>query len=257
MRKSYVQEGYCMVDNVYSVKELDEIESLFDDFKSKGHKAFGNPSGTDKSWGEFDIFGFDDIDPSKELLRAMHPHRFIPQVRQWFLHPRIGQILEALLGCSALGAQTMYYYKPPQSVGQGMHQDNFFLMSKPSTCIGTWTPIDDADEETGCLRVVRGSHKEEILCPPNEGQKNPIDNIVANSEIVSIPMLRGQTMFFSGQLIHGSEPNNSLTRNRRTFNCHYIDSLTEKLAKFYHPSLDMEGNVVDHITVDQSGGPCQ
>jgi len=257
IRESYEQEGYCLVDNVYSVAELDEMESVFEDFKNQEHKTFGNAISTDEGWEENYTFRFDDIDPSKELLRAMHPHRFSRQVKQWYLHPRIGLILAALLGCSALGAQTMYYYKPPQSVGQGMHQDNFYLLSKPATCTAAWTPIDDTDEENGCLKVVRGSQRTEILCPPKEGQENPIAEMVKKSEVIPICMKRGQTLFFNGQLIHGSGPNKSLTRSRRTFIGHYVDSMTEQLAKFYHPILDMEGNTISDVLVDQSGGPCQ
>ena len=64
------------------------------------------------------------------------------------------------------------------------------------------------------------------------------------SEVVPIRMERGQTLFPSGQLIHSSEPNTSLSRSRRTFFGYYVDSMTEQLAKFYHPVLDMEGNMI-------------
>ena len=30
----------------------------------------------------------------------------------------------------------------------------------------------------------------------------------------------------------------------------------KKLAQFYHPILDMAGNVVSRIAVDEGGGPC-
>ena len=257
-KESYEAEGYCVVDNVYPPAELNVMETFFEDFKVQGYKAFGDYIGTDDGLADNHTVEFDDIDPSKELLRAMHPHRFSSQVKQWYLHPRIAQVLAFLLECPALAAQTMYYYKPPQSVGQGMHQDNFFLLSKPATCIATWTPLDDTDQENGCLKVVQGSHREEILCPPTKGdKKNSILDMVREPNIIPICMKRGQTLFFSGQLIHGSEPNHSHTRSRRTFIGHYVDNMTENLAKFYHPILDMQGNVVRHVAVDQSGGPCQ
>jgi len=257
-KESYEAEGYCVVDNVYPPAELNVMETFFEDFKVQDYKAFGDYIGTDNGLADNHTVKFDDIDPSKELLRAMHPHRFSSQVKQWYLHPRIAQVLAFLLECPALAAQTMYYYKPPQSVGQGMHQDNFFLLSEPATCIATWTPLDDTDEENGCLKVVQGSHREEILCPPTkEDKKTSILDMVQKSNIVPICMKRGQTLFFSGQLIHGSEPNHSHTRSRRTFIGHYVDNMTENLARFYHPVLDMQGNVVRHVAVDQSGGPCQ
>ena len=256
-KESYETEGYCIVDNVYPPTELDVMDTFFEDFKTQGHKAFGDHIGTDDGLADNHTVGFDDIDPSKELLRAIHPHRFSPQVKQWYLHPRIAQVLTFLLERPALVAQTMYYYKPPQSVGQGMHQDNFFLLSKPATCIATWTPLDDTDQENGCLKVVQGSHREEILCPPTKGdKKNSILDMVREPNIIPICMKRGQTLFFSGQLIHGSEPNYSHTRSRRTFIGHYVDNMTENLAKFYHPVLDMQGQVVSHVAIDQNGGPC-
>jgi ectoine hydroxylase-related dioxygenase (phytanoyl-CoA dioxygenase family) len=257
-KESYETEGYCIVDNAYPPTELDVMDTFFEDFKTQGHKAFGDHIGTDDGLADNHTVG-NNIDPSKELLRAIHPHHFSPQVKQWYLHPRIAQVLTFLLERPALAAQTMYYYyKPPQSVGQGMHQDNFFLLSKPATCIATWTPLDDTDQENGCLKIVQGSHREEILCPPTKGdKKNSILDMVREPNIIPICMKRGQTLFFSGQLIHGSEPNYSHTRSRRTFIGHYVDNMTENIAKFYHPVLDMQGQVVSHVAIDQNGGPCQ
>ncbi|MAT78438.1 hypothetical protein CMK14_25255 [Candidatus Poribacteria bacterium] len=77
----------------------------------------------------------------------------------------------------------MYYYKPPQSVGQDMPQDNFYLLSKPATCTAAWTLIDDTDAENGCLRVVRGAQKAKILCLPKEGQANPIAEMVESRKL--------------------------------------------------------------------------
>ena len=34
--------------------------------------------------------GIEEIDPAKELLRAMHPHRFSERVQDWYLHPAFG-----------------------------------------------------------------------------------------------------------------------------------------------------------------------
>ena len=32
-----------------------------------------------------------------------------------------------------------------------MHQDNFYLLAAPATCIAAWTAIDAAKVENGCL----------------------------------------------------------------------------------------------------------
>ena len=63
-------------------------------------------------------------------------------------------------------------------------------------------------------------------------------------------------MFFSGNLIHGSGPNRTKDRSRRTFIGHYIDEASEQVARFYHPVLNMKGEVVSHLQIPQGGGPC-
>jgi ectoine hydroxylase-related dioxygenase (phytanoyl-CoA dioxygenase family) len=63
-------------------------------------------------------------------------------------------------------------------------------------------------------------------------------------------------MFFSGNLVHGSGPNRTKDRSRRTFIGHYIDDASEQVAVHYHPVLAMDGSVVSRVKVYQGGGPC-
>ena len=79
---------------------------------------------------------------------------------------------------------------------------------------------------------------------------------LTNRTTIPIPMRRGQTLFFGGHLIHGSGPNNSASRSRRTFIGHYVSRATTSFSKFYHPLLDMQGNQVDWIPMSDRGGPC-
>ena len=73
---------------------------------------------------------------------------------------------------------------------------------------------------------------------------------------VPVPVRRGQTMFFSGNLIHGSGPNRTTDRFRRTFIGHYVDESTEQLGKFYHPVVNMRQEVVSDVAEYSGGGPC-
>ena len=67
---------------------------------------------------------------------------------------------------------------------------------------------------------------------------------------------RGSTMFFSGNLIHGSGPNRTADRSRRTFIGHYIDEASDEVAQFYHPVLNMAGETVSDVAMASGGGPC-
>jgi ectoine hydroxylase-related dioxygenase (phytanoyl-CoA dioxygenase family) len=250
--EQFHRDGYCVVDGLFSPAEIDEIEAFFEDYKKNGQSVY---DGGDK---------YEDVDPAKRQLRAMHPHRYSKKAQDWLLHPEVGAVLEALLGKPALGVQTMYYFKPPGAKGQGMHQDNFYLVSAPATCIAAWTAIDASDLENGCLYVAPGSHRRGILCPDKTKSDEPwfeygdshITPFPRDLRPVPVCVPRGSTMFFGGNLVHGSGPNRTQHRSRRTFIGHYIDEASEQVARFYHPVLAMDGTVVSHVQQYQGGGPC-
>jgi ectoine hydroxylase-related dioxygenase (phytanoyl-CoA dioxygenase family) len=250
-QKQFETMGYCIVDGLFDEATLQEIEAFFEDYKKEGAAVFDRGS------------TYEEIDPGERQVRAMHPHRYSQKAQGWFLNPRVMDILAKLLGKDAYGAQTMYYYKPPGARGQGMHQDNFYLLAAPATCIAAWTPIDEATEDNGCLWVVPGSHRHDIYCPKEGASKSwknygdsHINPFPRGTKPVPVPVKRGQTLFFGGNLIHGSGPNRSKDRCRRTFIGHYVDEATESLAEFYHPILNRRGETVSHVEVHAGGGPC-
>jgi len=240
--------GYCVVDGLYDPSEIQEMEDYFEDYKLKGHRAFEGRT-------------IEEVDRTTTQVRAMHPHRHSDVALGWALHPNVMDALHELLGTEAYLAQTMYYFKPPGTCGQGMHQDDFYLLTKPHHCMAAWTAIDDADKENGCLYMVPGSHKEKLLCPEGATQENHWNHgklSLAESTVKAVPcpVKRGQTVFFGGALIHGSTANRSKTRSRRTFIGHYCDGVTETISKHYHPVLDMQRNTVSRIEETLGGGPC-
>ncbi len=252
--EQFDREGYCIADDLYSEDELREMEAFFEEFKRTGPAIFDGGKDGGKS--------YDEVNPAERQVRVMHPHRHSKKVMDWFTHPKVAEALRVLLGKPAFGAQTMYYYKPPGAKGQGMHQDNFYLVATPATCIAAWTPIDSADEENGCLYVAPGSHRSKILCPESGEARwmgygdSHISKFPRDAKPMAVPVRRGQTLFFGGNLIHGSGPNRSKNRFRRTFIGHYVDEATETLGRFYHPIVNMRQETVSSVKVYEGGGPC-
>jgi ectoine hydroxylase-related dioxygenase (phytanoyl-CoA dioxygenase family) len=68
-------------------------------------------------------------------------------------------------------------------------------------------------------------------------------------------MSPGDVLFFHGQLIHGSYPNVTPDRFRRSLIAHYINSSAEKIADYYFPLLRMDGSQV-RLVDNGPGGPC-
>jgi ectoine hydroxylase-related dioxygenase (phytanoyl-CoA dioxygenase family) len=250
-QRQFEESGYCVVADLFTQPEIQDIEDFFEEFRKSGTAVYdGN------------VKNFDEIDKTKGQVRAMHPHRYSSKVLKWYLNANVAAVLHALLGRPALGAQTMYYFKPPGSKGQGMHQDNFYLLSKPATCIAAWTAIDTADLDNGCLYVVPGSHRGDILCPESKTERwmnygdSHISKFPRDLKAVPVPVKRGETLFFGGNLIHGSGPNRTTDRWRRTFIGHYVDEASDQVSKHYHPLLNMQGEVVSNVDVFSGGGPC-
>ncbi len=245
-------QGYCIVDGLFPEVMLQEIESFFEQYRASGGELI--PGQT-----------FDSVDKTKAQVRYIHPHQKHLCARQWMLHPPVLDVLKGLMqGKEPLGVQTMYYYKPPGTRGQAMHQDNFFLNAAPATCVAAWTPIDDSTVENGCLWGAPKTQHLDILCPKKDRAEikawkdygdTHIDKFPRGARPVPIEVKRGQTLFFNGSFIHGSGPNRTKDRSRRTFIGHYVDEATEQLAKFYHPLYNRTGEVISSVR-ETAGGPC-
>jgi len=151
------------------------------------------------------------------------------------------------------------YFKPAGGRGQALHQDNFFLKVEPGTCIAAWVALDRADEENGGLEVVPGTHDMDLFCPEeaDAGESFTRDYVPIPEGLEAVPVVMepGDVLFFNGQLVHGSQPNRTEDRFRRSFICHYIGRSSDRISKWYRPILTMSG---EEVKLDEStgGGPC-
>jgi ectoine hydroxylase-related dioxygenase (phytanoyl-CoA dioxygenase family) len=197
-------------------------------------------------------------DPTQEYPRLMQPHRVNSLALRYLLDPRIAAILRDLFGEEPLAAQSMFYFKPAGGPGQGLHQDNFFLRVEPGTCIAAWMALDPVDRENGGLHVVPGTHEMDIFCPePGFELAFSRDTVPVppGLSLVPVDLDPGDVLFFNGCLVHGSPPNTSRDRFRRTFICHYVGRSSERISHYYPPILTMSGDVVSVAETDD-GGPC-
>jgi ectoine hydroxylase-related dioxygenase (phytanoyl-CoA dioxygenase family) len=109
------------------------------------------------------------------------------------------------------------------------------------------------------MMVVPKTHQANILCPeqadPSESWSNHFVPTPKGHKAIEVPMEPGDTLFFNGSLIHGSGPNRSKDRFRRSFICHYAAGSVEKVSKFYFPLLRMDGTEFS-VALNDKGGAC-
>jgi len=175
-------------------------------------------------------------------------HTQDPVMERFLLHPRILDLLEALIGPDVLALQTMQFYNPPGKGGQGWHQDSYYITTYPDTLIGSWLALETVDEENGCLWVAPGSRVEPIYPNPNPNEGfvhsvgafadlqpvkavsnmddtvNQLVPMARKYEAIPVPAQAGDVIFFHGHLLHRSYPNKSGDRWRRAFVSHYCNA---------------------------------
>jgi phytanoyl-CoA hydroxylase len=198
-------------------------------------------------------------DPLQKYPRMIHMHRWDETSLQWLLDDRLHECLTTFLGTGPLAVQTMLYFKPAGARGQALHQDNFYLRAQPGTCMAAWLALDPCDEENGCMRVVPGSHEWPILCTAKADTSASFTDITVplpeGLDPVPVLMDAGDVLFFNGSLVHGSYPNTSQDRFRRSLVGHYIEDHAEQVTKFDQPVLRMDGTAFE-IDGVEDGGPC-
>lgn len=244
----YHREGYVVARGLFSHEEAESYINHYMRLREAGAYP-GDFQGVDPT----------SKDPLKRYPRMIHMHRWDEVSLRWMIDPRLKVWMTALLGKEPYAVQTMLYFKPPGARGQALHQDQFYLRVHPGNCIAAWMALDYCDEENGCLMVVPGTQDLPILCTiPADTTQSFTDITVPvpkDMPVVPVVMEPGDVLFFNGSLIHGSNPNRTKDRFRRALIGHYATGDAEKIARFYHPVLRMDGTEVK-LGVSEGGGPC-
>jgi ectoine hydroxylase-related dioxygenase (phytanoyl-CoA dioxygenase family) len=146
--------------------------------------------------------------------------------------------------------------KPPQVGGPTIwHQDfPYWPVISPSDLVSAWVALEDADEENGCMSMVRKSHSwgpykgphgggtiknTETHGPAYESSMVPEGEVV---EVVSCPVKAGSVVFHHCLTWHGAPPNHS-DRSRPAIAVHYMPGHVRYTPEGRHHLVE------EHITV--------
>ena len=243
------QDGYHVARGLFSRSEVARVAGQFDALAQRGAPIEGH-------W-EPDL---DSDDILRRYPRVMQPHDFDSASLELFLDPRVRAVLQQLLGEDAVGCQTMFYFKPPGARGQAFHQDNYYLLVQPATCVAAWLAVDRSHPGNGGLQVCPGTHRMDLQCPDHADLSTSfVDDFVAppvGHEPVGLELDPGDVLFFTGSVIHGSDPNRTADEWRRSFISHYMPVSATHIGSWYLPHLyDFEGRRISRESTAW-GGPC-
>ncbi|MFF7791015.1 phytanoyl-CoA dioxygenase family protein [Streptomyces sp. NPDC007991] len=247
-REDFEKDGFTVVRGLFGA---DETERLCDAFAALRAAAPVPGHFEPRAAGP-------GADPLHVWPRVMHPHEINDLARDVLLDARLRTVLEVLLGEEVLAAQSMFYFKPPGARGQALHQDNFYLRVEPGTCVAAWLACEVIGRENGGLEVVPGTHRMDLFCPEeaDAGVSFAREYVPPPPGLAAVPvdMEPGDVLFFNGSLVHGSQPNRTADRFRRSFIGHYVGRSAERIGGFYR-TLTMSGARVV-LPESEGSGPC-
>jgi phytanoyl-CoA hydroxylase len=248
MSSFFDENGYVVARQLFSRQEVAALREHYMVLRARGSSP-GDLVGVEAT----------SNDPLKRYPRMIHMHHWDQTSLNWLLEPRLTEILTGLLGREPYAVQTMLYFKPAGARGQALHQDQYFLRARPGTCMAAWLALDGCDQANGCMQVVPGSHTWPLLCTTQADTKSSFTDVTVplpkDQQIWPVVMQAGDVLFFNGTLVHGSYPNTTKDRFRRSLIGHYISGEAEQVSKFMKPILRMDGREVD-LEASLPGGPC-
>jgi phytanoyl-CoA hydroxylase len=145
-----------------------------------------------------------------------------PWFHELFTAGRFREVAELLLAGPVVPKNMQYFNKPP-GVGQPTppHQDGYYFMLDPCEAVTMWFALEEVDEENGCVRYVKGSHKQgmrEHARTQTLGFSQGLVDYPTDADRESeLPFLAkpGDLLVHHALTIHRADGNRSATRTRR------------------------------------------
>lgn len=168
------------------------------------------------------------------LLRGLqNAHCISPIIDGLRLHRAVGEILHDLLGPDIRTVVTTLFWKPPGEAATGIafHRDaGFRVPAEAFRNLGQFyvqiaIALDPQDEANGCLHFVPGSHRDprgptRPTASVLEGDAGAVELSaygVAADAARAVPLDPGDIVFWQAHTLHGSPPNRTRYRDRRSF----------------------------------------
>ena len=192
--KDYKDNGFVAPIDVLSLEEAREIKKEIENIEKK--------------WPD-ELVG----------LGRNNVHYISPIFDQVCHNPKILDALESIIGKNILICGTTLFIKNPDQKGfVSFHQDAKYIGLEPQNWVTAWLAVTDTNEENGCMRMWKGSHKEDLKF---HNQKFDENNLLTRGQTVEnvpikettpIVLKAGELSLHHPKIVHGSGPNKSKDR---------------------------------------------
>ena len=154
-----------------------------------------------------------------EGLNRNYIHLLSPVFNKVCLNRNILDAVESIIGQNILICGTTLFIKNPNEKGfVSFHQDAKYIGLEPHNWVTVWLAVTDANEKNGCMRMLSGSHKEDLKYHEQKFDEN---NLLTRGQTIkdipldktdSVILKAGQISLHHPKIVHGSGLNYSNDR---------------------------------------------
>ena len=142
------------------------------------------------------------------------PHLLLPWVNDLIRHPRLLDAVESVVGPNILCWSSQFFAKPPGDASYiSWHQDATYWGLSTADVVTAWIAFTPSNVASGCMRVVPGSHKQQVEHVDTFDERNMLSRgqelavTVTDDEAVDVILEPGQASLHNVLIFHGSNPN--------------------------------------------------
>lgn len=243
-RKFYEDNGYIVIRNLVPKEKLDVYRERFEQICRREVEIPGLTIMRDVAIARSEFV------PGEQAVTKLQEFQNDDVLFGYCELPEIIKYVQAFTGKEVKAMHTMLINKPPdpgkKTSRHPLHQDLHYFPFRPADrVVCSWTAMQKVNRENGCLVVLPGTHKGELLqhdYPEWEGGVNKMYHGVRdfdpNAPRVHLPMDTGDTVFFHPLLIHGSGMNKT-KGFRKSISCHYASADINY--------IDVKGSIQDGV----------
>lgn len=244
LKKEFDEQGFLFLSDFFDGDEMSELKGKVKDFIL--NIAPGLPP---------DKVFYEDPEDATSIKQLFHLSDYEPYFKELLRGSKIEELAKDLLGENT-GQGFVEYFNKPAGIGKPTpsHQDCYYFMLTPPHALTFWIPLEDVDEENGCLRYIQGSHKKGMR-PHGKtetlGFSQGITDFGTEADMVNelaIPANTGDVLVHHGMTIHRADGNKSKSRSRSVLALVYFgDSAIEDVGskENYLKKLEEDRNTTE------------
>ncbi|MFC4776624.1 phytanoyl-CoA dioxygenase family protein [Paenibacillus sp. GCM10023252] len=193
--KQFYEEGYFILENLFSSQEMDELTEQIDHYVNEHNEKLRLAEEAKEG-----------VSRANEITFTPHLVKKEAYFQKFCAHQKFVDLTTPILG----GDVSLYWdqavYKRPETAKDfPWHQDNGYGLVLSEEYVTCWLALEDATIENGCIWVKPRTHKDGIV----EHQITPIgwQCYFGDDPGIPVELKKGSMVVFSSLLFHRSGPN--------------------------------------------------